>query len=148
VPKASIPLFSPQAYFFKNKRASLFQNHAKTTLTLGCGTALQFPFPYNKGSSLPLMLITKAMNRASKFIGLTFQDFQEQGTFDVGGLATLLNVTDETNHLTAAQKELLLWHQKLGHADTQLCQMYLSHPANDDNQQIIVPRHQKASSCQ
>jgi hypothetical protein len=69
VPKPSVRLFSPQAYFFTNKRASLFLNHAKTTLTLSLGTALQFP--YNEGSSLPFMLTSKAMNIASKSIGLT-----------------------------------------------------------------------------
>jgi hypothetical protein len=49
VPDASVRLFLPQAYFFKNTRASLFLNDKMTTLTLGCGTALQFP--YNSGSS-------------------------------------------------------------------------------------------------
>jgi hypothetical protein len=146
VPDASVRLFSPQAYFFKNIRSSLFLNHKMTTLTLGCGTALQFP--YNEGSSLPLMLTTKALNRASKFIGLTFQDFQTSGLDGGGGLETLLSVADETNqNLTAAQKELLLWHQRWGHADIQLCQMYLSRPLNDEHKQIIVPKHQRASSC-
>jgi hypothetical protein len=74
VPDTIMRLFSPQAYFFKNKRVSLFLNNERTTLTLGCGTALQFP--YNEGSSLPLLLMTKALNWSSKFIGLTFQDVQ------------------------------------------------------------------------
>jgi hypothetical protein len=65
------------------------------------------------------MLTSKALDRPSKFIGLTFQDFQT--SFDLnGGLVTLLNVADETNqNLTAAQKKLLLWHQKWAHTDNQ-----------------------------
>jgi hypothetical protein len=146
VPDANVRLFSPQTYFFKNKKATLFLDHAGTTLTLGCGAALAFP--YNSGSSLPLMLTTKALDRASKFIGLTFQDLKTGGLEGGGALETLMSVADETNqNLTAAQKELLLWHQRLAHADMQLCQMYLSCPANDENKQILVPRHTSASAC-
>jgi hypothetical protein len=94
------------------------------------------------------MLTTKALNRASKFIGLTFQDFNTGGLESGGALETLLSVADETNqNLAAAQKELLLWHQRLGHADMQLCQMFLSRPANNENKQILVPRQPSASAC-
>ncbi len=55
-------------------------------------------------SHLPLMLTTKAFDRRSKFIGLTFADFQTSLDPE-GGLATLLSVADETNqNLTSAQK--------------------------------------------
>ena len=92
-------------------------DHACTTLTLNCGTALNFP--YNQGNQLPLMLTSKALNSPNKFVGLTFQDCQTSMSLN-GGLAALLNVADETNqNRTAAQKELLLWHHKWGHADSQ-----------------------------
>jgi hypothetical protein len=145
VPDASIRLFSPQAYFGKNKRASLFMDHSKTILTLHDGTPLKFP--YNTGSHLLLMLTTKALAKPSKFIGLTFQYFQT--SFDLNGsLASLLNVINETNqNLTAAQKELLVWHQKWGHADTQQCQAILSKPKEEGVEQMLKPRNKKASSC-
>jgi hypothetical protein len=54
VPAASIHLFSPQAYFFNNKKASYYMDYKKLKLTLQCGTSLNFP--YNCGSHLPLML--------------------------------------------------------------------------------------------
>jgi hypothetical protein len=60
VPDMSIRLFLPQGYFTNNKIASLFMDHAKTTLKLNCGTSLEFP--YNDGGHLPLMLTTNALN--------------------------------------------------------------------------------------
>jgi hypothetical protein len=145
VPEANIRLFSPQKYFKENKQASLYMDHACTTLTLNCGTALNFP--YNQGNQLPLMLTSKALNSPNKFVGLTFQDCQTFMSLN-GGLAALLNVADETNqNLTAAQKELLLWHHKWGHADSQQCQAILSEPRDPEVEQIIKPRHKQASSC-
>jgi hypothetical protein len=49
--------------------------------------------------------------------------------------------------MTAAQKELLLWHHKWAHADTQRCQAILSKPREDGATQMIKPRHKKASAC-
>jgi hypothetical protein len=91
-------------------------DHAGTRLTLKDGTSLTFP--YNSGSSLPLMLTTKHFNRSSKFVGLTYQDGQTLG--NTAHLSAFLNVADKTNqNLLPAEKELLLWHQRLGHADFQ-----------------------------
>jgi hypothetical protein len=53
-------LFSPQIYFLKWKHGSYLMDHAGTKLTLKDGTSLRFP--YNSGSSLPLMLPTKHFN--------------------------------------------------------------------------------------
>jgi hypothetical protein len=144
VPAASVRLFSPQCYFQKEKRGSLFMDHARTRLTLHCGTILEFPF--NEGSNLPLMLTNRHFNKPDKFVGLTFQDALTLA--DCEGLPALLTVVDEANsNLTPAQKELLYWHQRLGHADPQRIQMMLSQPANADNLQILRPTCQKASSC-
>jgi hypothetical protein len=63
-------------------------------------------------------------------------------------LAALLNIADKTNqNLTAAQKELLLWHQKWAHANNQCCQVILSEPQEDGVKQIIKPRNKQALSC-
>jgi hypothetical protein len=44
-------------------------------------------------------------------------------------LSSFLSIADETNqNLTASQKELLLWHWKLGHADFQWIQHLTSTP--------------------
>ncbi len=119
-------------------------DNEKTQLTLHCGTTLEFP--YNNGSNLPLMLTPKHFKRQDPFVGLTYQDAQTLS--DLSGLSALLNVADETNqNLTAAQKELLLWHHKLGHANMQQVQTLLAKPVLATNPQLLVPMEAKASSC-
>jgi hypothetical protein len=46
------------------------------------------------------------------------------------------------------QKELLLWHHKLGHADMQWVQTLLAKPVIAKSSQILLLREPKASSCQ
>jgi hypothetical protein len=77
-------------------------DHNRSSLTLEDGTTLRFP--YNDGSSLPLMLTTKHFgNNKDNIIGLTYQDAQSLG--DTDGLQALTNAINETNqNLTPAQK--------------------------------------------
>jgi hypothetical protein len=64
------------------------------------------------------MLTPWHFKRQDPFVGLTYQDVQTLS--NLGGISVLLNVANKTNqNLTAVQKELLLWHHKLGHADMQ-----------------------------
>ena len=57
-------------------------------------------------------------------------------------------VLDKTNqNITAPQKELLLWHQKLCHFNQQRVQMMLSRQTNSSRCQIITPKFQGSSSC-
>jgi hypothetical protein len=144
VPEASVRLFSPQIYFLKWKHGSYLMDHAGTRLTLKDGTSLTFP--YNSGSSLPLMLTTKHFNRSSKFVGLTCQDGQTLG--NTAHLSAFLNVADETNqNLSPAEKELLLWHQRLGHAYFQRVQQMLCQPRGQDLIQVLKPKNQASSAC-
>jgi hypothetical protein len=63
-------------------------------------------------------------------------------------LSTLLSVTDQTNqNLCPAQKELLLWHFKLGHAGFQWCQKLCRVSTDPFREQILVPKHSNVSSC-
>jgi hypothetical protein len=74
-----------------------------TRLTLGDGTPMTLP--YQPGSKLPMMLTSSHFNNPTTKIGLTFEDTN---------MLANLTVADEDNHnLTAAKKELLLWHWKL-----------------------------------
>jgi hypothetical protein len=144
VPDATVCLFSPQTAFQRWQKGSLFMDEEKTQLTLHCGTTLEFP--YNNGSNLPLMLTPRHFKRQDPFVGLTYQDAQTLS--NLSGLSALLNVADETNqNLTAAQKELLLWHHKLGNADMQRVQTLLAKPVLATNPQLLVPMEAKASSC-
>jgi hypothetical protein len=59
--------------------------------------------------------------------GLTFED--RQYLLQPNLLCSFLSVADKTNqNLTASQKELLLWHWKLGHAGFQWIQHLASTP--------------------
>ena len=79
-------------------------------------------------------------------VGLTFQDLAS-----LGGHAKrmqLMNVSDETNqNLTKPQKELLLWHQRLCHADMQRVQNLMREPQDPLKRKILEPQQQSASSC-
>ena len=70
-------------------------------------------FPYNSNNNLPLMLQAEPHH-----IGLTFDDATTLG--DGHSVHNYMSAADESNqNLTSAQKELLLWHWKLGHANFQ-----------------------------
>jgi len=82
-------------------------------------------FPYTHGSNIPLMLPSTKENESGG----------NSGSLDPLDLSLLcfaavfITVLDEKNqNLTAAQKELLLWHQKLGHSDFHCVQdLFKSH---------------------
>jgi hypothetical protein len=88
VPDAGVRLFSPQIYFMKHQCGSYTMDHKGSSLTLRDGTTLQFP--YNDGSSLPIMLTTNHFKTHDKHVGLTYQDSQTLG--DINGLQAFMNV--------------------------------------------------------
>jgi hypothetical protein len=108
-----------------------------TILSLGDGTPLTFP--YQPGSKLPMMLTSSHFKNPTTNIGITFEDTN---------MLANLTVADEVNHnLTAAKKELLLWHRKLGHADMQRVQIMISTPQDTSpHEQILFPKVKTASS--
>ena len=62
------------------------------------------------------------------------------------------NILSKRNwNLNPSQKELLLWHQRLGHADFSRVQAMLSKPRtslrDEHRRQMITPRHIGSSSC-
>jgi hypothetical protein len=62
------------------------------------------------------------------------------------GMATL-EVTDEMNHnLTAPQREMM-WYQKWAHCDMGCVQTLLVTPRDSSINQLIEPKHAKASWC-
>ncbi len=142
VPSATIRLFSPQAYFLTNKSGKLELDTQQTTLTLPDGTSLVFP--YNSSSKLPLMAPeTHFHNIDSKLnVGLTTQDLLL--------LSAYANVAQpENRNLTAVQRELMLWHHKLGHCDMQQIQS-MARPTTEQfpqHRQVIFPHHQTFTSC-
>jgi hypothetical protein len=143
IPDASVRLFSPHTYFQKWSAGSFKMDYKGTYLTLKDVTTLAFP--YNAGSTLPLMLTTQYFKRSANFVGLSYADTQQLA--DTNQMHTFMSVADEaTQNLTISQKELLLWHQRLGHADQQQIQQMLAKPVNSDLLQIIQPKNPRASA--
>jgi hypothetical protein len=144
VPDAGVRLFSPQVYFQKHKRGSYTVDHEKTILELIDGTTLHFP--YQDGSNLPMMLTAAHFKSQSKFVGLCFQDAEFLGKHDE--LSAFIKIADETNqNMTASQRGLLYWHQRLGHANMARIQVSLTEPKNQEEKGILTPKNKKSSSC-
>jgi hypothetical protein len=51
-------------------------------------------------------------------------------------------------NLTGSQKELLLWHQRLGHADLRRIQAPLGQPRNEKGRQVLFPINKNATHCE
>jgi hypothetical protein len=143
IPDASVRLFLPQTYFQKWSAGSFKMDHKGTYLTLKDGTTLDFP--YNAGSTLPLMLTMQYFKHSANFVGLSYADTQQLA--NTNQTHTFMSVADEANqNLTISQKELLLWHQRLGHADQQQIQQMLAKPVNSDLPQVIKLKNPRASA--
>jgi len=115
-------------------------DHLKTTIELPDGGTLEFP--YCPGSNLPLMFT----ERYDK-VGLTASD-----TPNPSGLATVFDIISQENaNLTAAQKELLLWHFRLGHAGLGWIQSLMRKQKGEQGTEsyppIIPTSHDKSRSC-
>lgn len=129
VPGAKIRLFSPQVYFQEQKKGHCIIEQNHVTMTLPDSSALTFP--YNSGSNIPLMLVKST----PLIVGLTSDDAELLANPAL--VSTYLTVSDQENqNLTSAQRELLLWHQKLGHANMtwiqELCSKKISRPERPD----------------
>ena len=139
IPEATVRLFSPQTYFREQQKGHLGLDHSSTTLQLHDGSLLHFP--YNTNNNLPLMLPTEPCH-----IGLTFDDATVLG--DGHSVYNYMSVADESNqNLTRAQKELLLWHWKLGHANLKWIQILCREPTTNHHHFVLETHHAKTSSC-
>ena len=138
VPSATIRLFSPQTYFKENPGSSLYLDSSKTVLTTSDHDELEIPFSPN---NLPLLLPAPPQSHLHQ-AGVSFEDYNDFASF------SFLNVSAAANlNLTAASKEYLLWHAKLGHAHQGWVQSLLAEPAVEGRCQVIQPKHKQASTC-
>ena len=147
VPKASIRLLSPQHYFRDHKDNDSFKGKCSfdadwITLTVDTGQELTFPFDGN--NNLPYMLPDRSINFAgcdSHFQAhlMTGKPFEEAN-----------NILLEENHnLSPAGKELILWHQRLGHAGYGWLQSLMTDPpkleVGELRQPPVIPTRNKAT---
>ena len=78
-------------------------------------------------------------------IGLMFDDATALG--DGHSVHNYMSVADESNqNLTSAQKELLLWHWKLGHANLQWIQTLCRELTTNSHRFVLETHHPKTSS--
>ena len=114
IPNAEVRLLSPQVLLSTvGGSAKAVQTTADLILCLGNGVELQAQ--YCPRSNLPLLSICDHAPDAKSF----WHDAFHITDNDVFAFAAEKNVLDESNvNLSAAEKELLLWHQRLSHAST------------------------------
>ncbi len=108
IPEATIRLCSTQTYFQEHKSGTLLQTHEKVILYTP--NEVELTFPYNPTSNLPLVFLDFALNS----VGISPEDLsylsKEEEMHKMGILLK------ENHNLSRPKKELLLWHQRLGHA--------------------------------
>jgi Reverse transcriptase (RNA-dependent DNA polymerase) len=139
IPEGNIRLFSPQCYFQEQKKGKAEINKSTLSLSLADGTTLEFPFAH--GCNLPIML-SKLERQPS--IGLSYDDIKGL----MISASAYVTVADETNqNLTSSQRELLLWHWRLGHANMQWIQMLAVRPKEDSVSALLLTKQTTVSSC-
>jgi hypothetical protein len=117
--KAPIRLFSPQTYFKEQEDGYMHVDCQRTELTLHDGTLLTFPYADN---NIPYM-----MSAWQPIVGVKPKDCSTLTNSKIVGMS----VGEEMNqNLTPKQKELLLWHWKLGHCHFGWIQRLASEPRN------------------
>ncbi|CAJ1961247.1 unnamed protein product [Cylindrotheca closterium] len=111
VPDTNIRLLSPQSYFQEHGKGEVCFDSFQVKMTLPDGDTLFFP--YQAGNNLPMMLTAnRLVDEAAHIIT------DEEEEFLPEDMSVFLNVAHENNaNLTKAEKKLLLWHAKTGHAN-------------------------------
>ena len=131
IPSANIRLCSTQTYFQENRKGSLLQDHAKVVLTTSLGEVLTFP--YQLGSNLPLMYL----DFKSASVGLSVsQVYNLLKSSQIDKTLTLLH--QDNYNLSKQAKELLLWHNRLGHAGFAWIQTLMCKPKDGEPTDVPV----------
>ena len=120
VPDAHIRLFSPQIWLDTAGVGSQYVMRKHVSCLID-KNKLELVIPYHPNNNLPTMFIS--INEQPS-INIT-HSIMQPSKYDI-----FTSVAAKTNqNLTAAQKELLLWHWKLSHVGFQWIQSLMSNPA-------------------
>jgi GAG-pre-integrase domain len=123
VPTVHIRLCSPQAHFCELSEGSLDLN--SDTLTLRFPDKVKLVFPINLANQLLFL-----DDHRGPHVGFSSEDSE---LFD-NSRYVLTSVADEVNqNLDGPQRELLLWHHKLGHINFDWVQALLKHERRNPN---------------
>ena len=171
VSSATIHLFSPQVYTAANPSSSLLLTHAGVHLTLACGTRLSFPVqssnnllfvliskalknrPQSKAQRVHVALSDRAAN-ALAFLATSTYTYFWAASIDLSQAILLVpppikqGTFQRSNfNLSPAQKQLLLWHYRLGHLHLQHVQSLLAQQCDllGKKSRIITPHQNQCS---
>jgi hypothetical protein len=146
VPLAKVCLLSPQTLFQEQGAGSMELTSTSLWLHLHTGN---YKFRLDSFSNLPMVNnASHGADNPDTVVGVTRQDVAHLSTISTNDtLSCLLSVADDNNrNLTGPQRELLLLHHKLGHADIQRIQR-LCRPVDDNTAAILVTKHATTGSC-
>ena len=142
VPEARVRLLSTQTYFQEHGKGSILQDHEKVILSTSRGEELSFP--YDLGSNLPLMYL----DHRSASVGLSQrQVLTLSRSEELDHTCTLLDYNNY--NLSKPQKELMLWHQRLGHAGFRWIQTLMrkpKHEVGDNTEPPVLPTKNTSTS--
>ena len=118
-PKAHIRLFSPQIWLDNAVKGSkyIMRKHVSCLID---GNGSELVIPYHPNYNLPTMFIS---NSDQPTINMTHSIMKPSRNDIFSSVAAKTN-----QNITAAQKELLLWHWKLSHIGFQWVQSLMSNP--------------------
>ena len=120
LPTAEVRLFSPQTYFKENKRGMFYMDGQGTFFETGVPSDGIVEIPYNDNNNLP-MVVDDMYYQHQRQHPTYLASLESYETSDI-----LLSVTEaENQNLTSTQKQLLSWHQRLGHIGFQWIQTLL-----------------------
>ena len=144
VPEARVRLLSTQTYFQEHGKGLILQDHKKVILSTTWGEELSFP--YDLGSNLPLMYL----DHRSATVGLSqWQVLTLTRSEELDHTCMLLDYNNY--NLSKPQKELMLWHQCLGHAGFRWIQTLMRKPKNEvgDNTEppVLPTKNTSTSRC-
>ena len=147
VPEANIRLFSPQYYFQEKQKGRLICDKDWVALDLD-EQGYIYKFPFQKMNNLPLMLTHEYLEEQRGVAGMTMQECEYLATTHA-----MPSIVDATNqNLTGSQKELLLWHHRLGHINVKWIQTLAQQPRNNEDNRPLPPLKtrpgSKMSSCE
>lgn len=159
-----------------NLDLKLYVSNDDATLEISKTTTLRFPI--QQTNKLPLMLTHQALhpaepttqqrhsstaNRFTNFANFlcseAFNYFNKEMSFvynnsvpaprRMDDIKDIQSVLKQSNwNLTDEQRELLLWHSRLGHIGFKQVQSLLAKPRDPNQKRIIKPRNNKCSHCQ
>ena len=143
IPNAAVRLFSPQKYFQEQNEGKCIVEKHKISIHIR-NKVLEFP--YNLGGNLPLVLPDQ--KQASSLIaGLTKEEVSFLAKPPI--LNAFLSVVDQTNqNITPSQKELLLWHQRLGHINMHWVKYLCAKPRKTNKGPKIATKCKHVSTCE